>query len=132
MMAPSRMTTSSTHPDAEGSSQDARPGLEQKLDQMFAALAEANRKAEMAHEAVLGLKDEVAEVRRDNARLEGLLASEARNGRREDFDKKVQQESRDPLPKYELNTSTEVPEVHLHEAPTRGGALIEHNSLAVC
>ncbi|PON34723.1 hypothetical protein PanWU01x14_342270 [Parasponia andersonii] len=85
------MTTRSTRPDVEGSSPEVRPSLEQKLDQMLAALTEANRKAEMAHEAVLGLKDEVAEVRRDNAHLEGLLASEARSGRREDFEE-VQQE----------------------------------------
>ncbi|PON51244.1 hypothetical protein PanWU01x14_218050, partial [Parasponia andersonii] len=58
----------------------------------LAALVEANRKAEMAHEAILGLRDEVAEVRRDNARLESLLASEDRTQRREDFDKEVQQE----------------------------------------
>ncbi|PON71961.1 hypothetical protein PanWU01x14_068030 [Parasponia andersonii] len=82
MMAPSRITNRSTHPDAGESSQEARPSLEQKLDQMLAALA-----------ALLGLKDEVAEVRRDNTRLEGLLASEARSGRREDFDEEVQQES---------------------------------------
>ncbi|PON80622.1 hypothetical protein PanWU01x14_001780, partial [Parasponia andersonii] len=49
-------------------------------------------KAEIAHEVILGLKDKFAEVRRDNARLEGLLASEARSERREDFDKEVQQE----------------------------------------
>ncbi|PON72055.1 hypothetical protein PanWU01x14_068970, partial [Parasponia andersonii] len=91
-MAPSRMMTRSTRPDAEGSSREERPDLGQKLDQMLAALAEANRKAEMAHEAVLGLRDEVAEVRRDNARLEGLLASEDRTQRREDFDEEVQQE----------------------------------------
>ncbi|PON39874.1 hypothetical protein PanWU01x14_301740 [Parasponia andersonii] len=91
-MAPSRMTTRSIRPDAEGSSREARPDQEQKLDQMLATLAEANRKAEMAHEAVLGLRDEVAEVRRDNTRLEGLLASEDRTQRREDFDKEVQQE----------------------------------------
>ncbi|PON41256.1 hypothetical protein PanWU01x14_290950 [Parasponia andersonii] len=60
---------------------------------MLAALAEANRKAETAHKAVLGLRDEVAKVRRDNARHKGLLASEARSGRREDFDEEVQQES---------------------------------------
>ncbi|PON78188.1 hypothetical protein PanWU01x14_021700 [Parasponia andersonii] len=70
-MAPSRMTTRSTRPDTEGSSWEARLGLEQKLDQILIILAEANRKAEMAHEAVLGLKDEVAEVHRDNAHLEG-------------------------------------------------------------
>ncbi|PON79071.1 hypothetical protein PanWU01x14_015720, partial [Parasponia andersonii] len=78
LMAPSRMTTRSTRPEAEGSSRDEQPDLGQKLDQMLAALAEANRKAEMAHEAILGLRDEVAEVRRDNACLEGLLASEDR------------------------------------------------------
>ncbi|PON49990.1 hypothetical protein PanWU01x14_226270 [Parasponia andersonii] len=69
-MAPSRMTIRSTCLDAEGSSREARPDLEQKLEQILAALAEANRKAEMAHEPVLGLRDEVAEVRRDNTRLE--------------------------------------------------------------
>ncbi|PON34825.1 hypothetical protein PanWU01x14_341240, partial [Parasponia andersonii] len=58
---------------------------------MLAALAEANWKAEIAYEAVLGLKEEVAEVRRDNFRLRGLLASEARSERREDFDEEVQQ-----------------------------------------
>ncbi|PON32729.1 hypothetical protein PanWU01x14_358840 [Parasponia andersonii] len=60
---------------------------------MLAALAEINRKAEKAHEAILGLKDKVVEVHRDNARLEELLASEARSGRREDFDEEIQQES---------------------------------------
>ncbi|PON56632.1 hypothetical protein PanWU01x14_180450 [Parasponia andersonii] len=98
-MAPSRMTTKSTHPDAEESSQEARPDLDQKLDQMLTALAEANRKAEMAHATFLGLKDEVVEVRRDNARLEELLASKARSGRREDFDEEVQQESGGQSPK---------------------------------
>ncbi|PON58315.1 hypothetical protein PanWU01x14_167070 [Parasponia andersonii] len=92
-MASSRMTTRSTRPDAEESSREARPGLEQKLDQMLAALTKANWKAEMAHEAILNLKDEVAEVCRDNAHLEGLLASEARSRRREDFDEEVKQES---------------------------------------
>ncbi|PON74707.1 hypothetical protein PanWU01x14_047660 [Parasponia andersonii] len=91
-MAPSRMTTRSTHPDAEGSSREARPDLEQKLDQMLAALTESNRKAEMAHKAILGLRNEVAEVHRDNTRLEGLLVSEARSKQREDFDEEVQQE----------------------------------------
>ncbi|PON52733.1 hypothetical protein PanWU01x14_206940 [Parasponia andersonii] len=86
------MTTRSIHPDAEGSSREERPDLGQKLDQVLAALAETNRKAERAHEAILGLRDEVAEVRRDNARLEGLLASEDRTQRREDFDEEVQQE----------------------------------------
>ncbi|PON67376.1 hypothetical protein PanWU01x14_103570 [Parasponia andersonii] len=90
-MAPSRMTTRSTRPDAEGSSREARPDLGQKLDQMLAALAEANRKTEMAHEAILGLRDEIAEVRRDNARLEGLLVSEDRTQRMEDFNEEVQQ-----------------------------------------
>ncbi|PON77369.1 hypothetical protein PanWU01x14_029880 [Parasponia andersonii] len=93
-MAPSRMTTRSAHPDAEGSSREARPDLEQKLDQMLDALTEVNRKEEMAHEAVLSLRDEVTEVRRDNARLEGLLVSEDRSQRREDFDEEVQQEFR--------------------------------------
>ncbi|PON59172.1 hypothetical protein PanWU01x14_160990 [Parasponia andersonii] len=97
-MAPSRITTRSTRPDVKGSSREARPGLEQKLDQMLAALVETNQKAEMAHKAVLGLKDEVAEVHRDNARLEELLASEARSRQREDFDEEVQQESRGQLP----------------------------------
>ncbi|PON55790.1 hypothetical protein PanWU01x14_185990 [Parasponia andersonii] len=60
---------------------------------MLAALAEANRKTEMAHEVILRLKDEVAEVCRDNVRLEELLASEGRSGRREDFDEEVQQKS---------------------------------------
>ncbi|PON37192.1 hypothetical protein PanWU01x14_322450 [Parasponia andersonii] len=92
-LAPSRMITRSTRPDAEGSSREARLGLEQKLDQILATLAEVNRMAKIAHETLLGLKDEVAEVRRDNAYLEGLLASKARSGRREDFDKEVQQES---------------------------------------
>ncbi|PON38251.1 hypothetical protein PanWU01x14_314070 [Parasponia andersonii] len=91
-MAPSRMTTRSTRPNAEGSSRDERPDLGQKLDQVLVALAETNRKAERAHEAVLGLRDEVAEVHRDNARLEGLLASEDRTQWREDFDEEVQQE----------------------------------------
>ncbi|PON62753.1 hypothetical protein PanWU01x14_136650, partial [Parasponia andersonii] len=99
LMAPSRMTTRSTRPDVEGSSQEARPSLEPKLDQMLAALAEVNRKVEMAHEAILGLKDEVAEVRRDNACLEGMLASEARSRQREDFDEEVQQESRGQPPR---------------------------------
>ncbi|PON36934.1 hypothetical protein PanWU01x14_324290 [Parasponia andersonii] len=67
-MAPSRMTTRSTHPDAEGSSQEERLDLGQKMDQMLAALAEANRKAEMAHEAVLGLRDEVAEAADESPR----------------------------------------------------------------
>ncbi|PON54569.1 hypothetical protein PanWU01x14_194380 [Parasponia andersonii] len=58
-------------PDAERSSRGAQPGLEQKLDQMIIALAEASQKAEISHEATMGLKDEVTEVRRDNARLEG-------------------------------------------------------------
>ncbi|PON54697.1 hypothetical protein PanWU01x14_193200, partial [Parasponia andersonii] len=49
----------------------------------------ANKKAEMAREAVLGLKGEVTEVRRDNAHLDGLLASEARSWQREDFDKEL-------------------------------------------
>ncbi|PON68971.1 hypothetical protein PanWU01x14_092880, partial [Parasponia andersonii] len=48
-------------PDAEGSSRGAQPGLEQKLDQMLAVLAEASQKVEIAHEAVMGLKDEVTE-----------------------------------------------------------------------
>ncbi|PON45507.1 hypothetical protein PanWU01x14_258700 [Parasponia andersonii] len=52
----------------------------------------ANSFCEIAYEAVLGLRDEVAEVRRDNACLEELLAIEARSGRREDFDEEVQQE----------------------------------------
>ncbi|PON31260.1 hypothetical protein PanWU01x14_371190, partial [Parasponia andersonii] len=94
-LAPSvgrRMTTRSTRLDAEGSSREARPDQEQKLDQMLVALAEANQKAKIAHKAILGLKDEVAEVRRDNAHLEGLLASEDRTQRREDFDEEVQQE----------------------------------------
>ncbi|PON52195.1 hypothetical protein PanWU01x14_210370 [Parasponia andersonii] len=91
-MAPSRMTTRSTRPHTEGNSQEERPDLGQKLDQVLAALEETNRKAERAHEAVLGLRDEVAEVRRDNARLEGLLASEDRTQRREDFDEEIQQE----------------------------------------
>ncbi|PON70925.1 hypothetical protein PanWU01x14_076350, partial [Parasponia andersonii] len=82
------MTTKSTRPITEGSSQEAQPGLEQKLDQMFATLAEADQKAEIAYEAILDLKEEVAKVRRDNAYLEGLLASEAKSERREDFDKK--------------------------------------------
>ncbi|PON45402.1 hypothetical protein PanWU01x14_259240, partial [Parasponia andersonii] len=82
------MTTWSARPDAEGSSREARPDL----DQMLAALAEANRKADMAPKAVLGLRDEAAEMRRDNARLEGLLASEDRTQQREDFDEEVQQE----------------------------------------
>ncbi|PON31592.1 hypothetical protein PanWU01x14_368640 [Parasponia andersonii] len=47
----------------------------------------------------LRLKDEVAEVHRDNARLERLLASEAKSGRREDFDNEVQQEYRGQLPR---------------------------------
>ncbi|PON33554.1 hypothetical protein PanWU01x14_351930, partial [Parasponia andersonii] len=87
-MAPSRITTRSTRPNVEGSSQEVQPGLEQKLDQMLATLVEANRKAEIAHKAILGLKDEIVEVRRDNARLDGLLASKARSGRREGFDEK--------------------------------------------
>ncbi|PON50191.1 hypothetical protein PanWU01x14_225040 [Parasponia andersonii] len=87
------MTIRSTRPDAEGSSREARPDLEQKLDQMLATLAETNRKAEMAHEAILGLKNKVAEVRRDNIHLEGMLASQARSQWRQDFDKEVQQES---------------------------------------
>ncbi|PON76999.1 hypothetical protein PanWU01x14_030080 [Parasponia andersonii] len=91
-MSPSRMTTRSTHPDAEGSSREARSNLEQKLDQMLTALTDANWKAEIAHEAVLSLRNEVAEVRRDNTRLEGLLASEARSQQREDLDEEVQQE----------------------------------------
>ncbi|PON31562.1 hypothetical protein PanWU01x14_368970, partial [Parasponia andersonii] len=94
MMAPSRMTTRSSRPDAEGSSREERPDLGQKLDQVLAALAETNRKAERAHEAVLGLRDEVAEVRRDNARLEGLLASEDGTQPRENFDEEIQQELR--------------------------------------
>ncbi|PON68299.1 hypothetical protein PanWU01x14_096190, partial [Parasponia andersonii] len=81
---------------------EARPSLEQKLDQILTALAKANMKAEMAHKAILGLKDEVAEVNRDNAGLEGLLASEARSGRREDFDEEVQQESRIQQPLREV------------------------------
>ncbi|PON67298.1 hypothetical protein PanWU01x14_104730 [Parasponia andersonii] len=82
-------------------------GAPRKHDQvwMFVAMAEANRKADMAHEAVLGLKDEVVEVRRDNAHLEGLLASEAISGRREDFDEEVQQESRGQPPR-EVPTSS--------------------------
>ncbi|PON44120.1 hypothetical protein PanWU01x14_269110 [Parasponia andersonii] len=52
----------------------------------------------MTHEVVLDLKDEVTEVRRDNARLEELLANKARSGRREDFDKEVQQDSRGQPP----------------------------------
>ncbi|PON45354.1 hypothetical protein PanWU01x14_259650 [Parasponia andersonii] len=89
-MAPSRMTTRSTRPNAEGSFPEARSSLEQKLDQIFATLTEANRNAQMAHEVVLDLKDEVAKVCRDNACLEGLLASETSSGRREDFDEEVQ------------------------------------------
>ncbi|PON69317.1 hypothetical protein PanWU01x14_090400 [Parasponia andersonii] len=58
-----------------------------KVDQMLATLAEANRKAEIAHKTVLGLRDEIAEVRRDNAHLEGLLASEERTQQRKDFDR---------------------------------------------
>ncbi|PON32874.1 hypothetical protein PanWU01x14_357530 [Parasponia andersonii] len=99
-MAPSRMTTRSTRPDtdrnppdAKGSSRGVQPGLDKKLDQMLAALAEVSRKVEIAHETIMGLKDEVAEVHRDNARLEGLLANEARSEQGEDFDAKVQQES---------------------------------------
>ncbi|PON66363.1 hypothetical protein PanWU01x14_110180 [Parasponia andersonii] len=59
---------------------------------MLAALTEANRKAEMAHEAILSLRDEVTEIRRDNTRLEGLLVSEDKSQRREDFDEELQQE----------------------------------------
>ncbi|PON49123.1 hypothetical protein PanWU01x14_232090 [Parasponia andersonii] len=66
---------------------------------MLAALVEASRKAEIAHEAIMGLKDEVAEVHRDNARLEGLLVSEARSERREDFDAEVQQETEGQPPR---------------------------------
>ncbi|PON69053.1 hypothetical protein PanWU01x14_090780 [Parasponia andersonii] len=73
------MTTRSTRPNAEGSSREVQLGLEQKLDQMLATLAEANRKAEIANEAVLGLKEEVAEVHRDNTHLKGLPASKARS-----------------------------------------------------
>ncbi|PON40063.1 hypothetical protein PanWU01x14_300060 [Parasponia andersonii] len=101
-MAPTRMTTRSTRSDTEGSSREARPSLEQKLDQILASLAEVNRKVEMAHEAILGLKDEVAKVRRDNARLEGLLASEARSGQSEDFDEEVEQESKGQQPLREV------------------------------
>ena len=68
--------------------------MEQKLDQMLAVLAEANRKADMAHQAVLGLREEVAVIRRDNVRLEGLLGSEARSERRDALDEEVQQEAR--------------------------------------
>ncbi|PON92363.1 hypothetical protein TorRG33x02_118680 [Trema orientale] len=82
--------TRSTRPNAEESPQDTQPSLEQKLDQMIATLTEANKKAEMAHEVILGLKNEVAEVRRDSVHLEGLLACEARSERREDFNEVVQ------------------------------------------
>ena len=68
--------------------------MEQKLDQMLAVLAEANRKADMAHQAVLGLREEVAVIRRDNVRLEGMLGSEARSERRDAPDEEVQQEAR--------------------------------------
>ncbi|PON44888.1 hypothetical protein PanWU01x14_263700 [Parasponia andersonii] len=78
------MTTRSTRPGTEGSSREERPDLGQKLDQVLAALAETNRKAERAHEAVLGLRDEVAE-----------------GGKR-------RKTTRDPLPKYELNTPIDV------------------------
>ncbi|PON44891.1 hypothetical protein PanWU01x14_263730, partial [Parasponia andersonii] len=78
------MTTRSTRPDTEGSSREERPDLGQKLDQVLAALAETNRKAERAHEAILGLRDEVAE-----------------GGKR-------RKTTRDPLPKYELNTPIDV------------------------
>ncbi|PON72083.1 hypothetical protein PanWU01x14_069250 [Parasponia andersonii] len=55
------MITRSTRPDAKGISREARPDLEQKLDQMLAALTETNRKAEMTHKAILGLRNEVTE-----------------------------------------------------------------------
>ncbi|PON77153.1 hypothetical protein PanWU01x14_027720 [Parasponia andersonii] len=111
-MASSRITTRSTRPnadgnppDAEGSSWGVQPRLEQKLDQILAALAEASRKAKIAYEVIMGLKDEVAEVRMDNAHLEGLLASEARSERREDFDAEVQQETEGQPPREMLAPS---------------------------
>ncbi|PON92268.1 hypothetical protein TorRG33x02_118970 [Trema orientale] len=92
-MATSRMTTRSTRPETEERPQEVPPSMEKKLDRMLAALTEANRKAEMAHDAVRSLREEVAEVRRDNVRLEGLLASEARSEQRGDDDGEDQQEA---------------------------------------
>ena len=84
----------SVRPEVEERSQEERPSMEQKLDQMLAALTEANMKAEMAHQAVVGLREEVAAICRDNVRLEGLLGSEAWSERRDNFDEEVQQEAR--------------------------------------
>ena len=88
------MTTRSVRPEVEERSQEEQSSMGQKLDQMLAALMEANRKAEMAHQAVVGLREEVAAIRRDNVRLEGLLGSEARSEHRDDFDEEVQLEAR--------------------------------------